>query len=199
MGRTVEFDPITDWYLMAWDAFRAEQVPGDEARKLALALGLDLERDIIREKKLVAKKSATVVICKPAERRKKNMVDDDADSFPHLIDALHTAMMIYDEEGSKACQVFVDRQGLRNDSRIKALVQAMMQAIPTTRDKDGKFLRPEMTTLDAMRALLWEDLPAPKEEAPPKIDLQLGLFNMGEDQEAEEELDDESEEEEGEE
>ena len=73
-------------------------------------------------------------------------------AFPHLIDALHTAMMIYDEEGSKACQVFVDRQGLRNDSRIKALVQAMMEAIPTTRGKDGKFLRPEMTTLDAMRA-----------------------------------------------
>ena len=151
LGRSVEFDPITDWYLMAWDAFRAQEFPADEARKLALALGLDLERDVIREKKLVAKKSGTVVICQPADRRKKNMVDDDAESFPHLIDALHTAMMIYGEEGSKACQVFVDRQGLRNDSRIKALVQAMMEAIPRTRGKDGKFIRPEMTTLDAMR------------------------------------------------
>jgi len=127
------------------------------------------------------------------------MVDDDAESFPHLIDALHTAMMVYDEEGSKACQVFVDRQGLRNDSRIKALVQAMIQAIPTTRGKDGKFLRPEMTTLDAMRANFWEDLPAPKEEEPPKIDVQKGLFDAnsemsdnGEDSGDEE--DDESEE-----
>ena len=143
LGSSVEFDPITDWYLMAWDAFRAQEFPADEARKLALALGMDLERDVIRDKKLVTKKSATVVLCTPAERRKKNMVDHDAESFPHLIDALHTAMMVYDEEGSKACQVFVDRQGLRNDSGIKALVQAMMEAIPTTRGKDGKFLRPK--------------------------------------------------------
>jgi hypothetical protein len=106
------------------------------------------------------------------------MVDPEADAFPHLIDALHTAMLIYDEEGSKACQVFVDRQGLRTDSRVKALVQAMMQAIPTTRGKDSKFLRPEMTTLDALRALFWEDLPAPKEEEPPKIDPQGRLFGV---------------------
>ena len=43
---------------MAWDAFRAQEFPADEARKLALALGLDLERDVIRDKKLVAKKSS---------------------------------------------------------------------------------------------------------------------------------------------
>lgn len=195
LGRTVEFDPITDWYLMAWDAFRAQEFPADEARKLALALGLDLEKDVIREKKLVTKKSKTVVICKPADRRKKNVVDEDAESFPHLIDALHTAMMIYEVEGSKTCQVFVDRQGLRNDSRLKALVQAMMQAIPSTRGKNGKFLRPEMTTLDAMRVLLWEDLPAPKEEEPPKIEIQPGLFDTDaeETDDIDEELDEEEE------
>jgi putative DNA methylase len=198
LGRSVEFDPITDWYLMAWDAFRAQEFPADEARKLALALGLDLERDIIRDKKLVAKKSGTVVLSKPSDRRKKNMVDDEAESFPHLIDALHTAMMIYEEEGSKACQVFVDRQGLRNDSRIKALVQAMVEAIPRTRGKDGKFIRPEMTTLDALRLLFWEDLPAPKEEESPKVDLQRNLFDAdAEDAENEEdeELDENEDEE----
>ncbi len=196
LGRSVEFDPVTDWYLMAWDAFRAQEFPADEARKLALALGLDLEKNVIKDKKLVSKKSGTVVLCKPADRRKKNMVDEDADAFPHLIDALHTAMMIYDEEGSKACQVFVDRQGLRNDSRIKALAQAMMEAIPTTRGKDGKFLRPEMTTLDAMRVLFWDDLPAPKEEEPPKLDPQLQMGFAADEEDEDEELDEDSEEEE---
>ena len=78
LGRSVEFDPITDWYLMAWDAFRAQEFPPTRPASSRLALGLDLERDIIRDKKLVAKKSGTVVICQPADRRKKNMVDDDA-------------------------------------------------------------------------------------------------------------------------
>jgi putative DNA methylase len=195
LGRSVEFDPVTDWYLMAWDAFRTQEFPADEARKLALALGLDLEQDLVRDKRMVAKKSARVVLNLPADRRKKGMVDEDASSFPHLIDALHTAMMIYDEEGSKACQVFVDRQGLRKDSRIKALVQAMMEAIPTTRDKQGKFLRPEMTTLDALRMLFWDDLPSPKEEEPPKLDPQKMLAGFdeegGEDDEDEDTEDEE--------
>jgi len=194
LGRSVSFDAVTDWVLMAWDAFKAQQFPADEARKLALALGLDLEQDIVRDKRLVTKKSASVVLNLPAARRKKDMVDEDAERFVHLIDALHTAMMIYDEEGSKASQVFVDRQGLRNDGRIKALVQALMNAIPTTRDKKGQFLRPEMTTLEAMRLLFWPDLPAPKEEEPPKLpDQQLVLAGMEEVEE--EEADDEDEQE----
>lgn len=194
LGRSVEFDPITDWYLMAWDAFRAEQFPADEARKLALALGLDLERDVIREKRLVSKKSGTVVLAQPAARRKKNLVDPEAEAFPQLIDALHTAMLVYDEDGSRACQVFIDRQGLRGDSRLKALVQAMLEAIPTTRGKDGKFLRPEMATLDALRLLFWDDLPAPKEEEPPKLDPQRGLFASDEEAEEEEEAEEDVEE-----
>ena len=182
LGRAVEFDPVSDWYLMAWDAFRAERFPADEARKLALALGLDLERTLIREKKLVTKKSADVILNLPCDRRKRGMVDPDVETFPHMIDALHTAMMVYDEEGSKSCQLFVDRQGLRTDSRTKALVQAMIEAIPTTRGKEGQFLRPEMTTLDAMRMLFWEDLPAPKEEEPLKLDPQGRLFDEDEEQ-----------------
>jgi hypothetical protein len=183
---------VTDWYLMAWDAFRAQEFPADEARKLALALGLDLEAHLIRDKRLVAKKGKNVSIALPTARRKKGMVDPEAEAFPHLIDALHTAMMIYEEDGSKACQVFIDRHGLRNDSRIKALVQAAMQAIPTTRGKDGKFLRPEMTILEALRLSVWDDLPAPPEEEVPVIEKMGLLPGMAE---TEEELGDDTDEE----
>jgi len=197
LGRSVEFDPVTDWYLMAWDAFRAQEFPADEARKLALALGLDLEANLVREKRLVTKKGKNVSIALPPARRKKGMVDPEAESFTHLIDALHTAMMVYEEDGSRACQVFIDHLGLRNDSRIKALVQAAMQAIPTTRGKDGKFLRPEMTTLDALRDIIWDDLPAPPEEEVPKIDTQMVMFGKPsteqEGGETEEDLDEDAE------
>jgi len=78
-----------------------------------------------------------------------------------------------------------------------------MQAIPTTRGKDGKFLRPEMTTLDALRLLVWEDLPAPPEEEIPKIDTQMVMFGKPstdqEGDETEEDLDEDEEEENGEE
>jgi len=196
LGRSVEFDPVTDWYLMAWDAFKAEEFRADEARKLALVLGLDLERDIVRDKRLVTKKGANVVLNLPPRRRKRGMVDPEAEGFVHLIDAVHTMMMIYEEDGAKACQRFVNKLGLRTDSRIKALVQALMEAIPATRGKDGNFLRPEMATLDRLRMLFWDDLPGPKEEEPPALAQQHTLFAVGEQEEVEEE---ELEEEEGEE
>ena len=135
---------------------------------MGLVPGRDLEADLVRDKRLVTKKGANVTLNLPKDRRKKNMVDPEAETFPHLIDALHTVMLVYEEEGSKACQVVVDRHSLRNDSRFKALVEAAMRAIPTTRKKDKTFIRPEMETLEALRLLFWSDLPAPKEEALPK-------------------------------
>ncbi len=195
LGRSVEFDPMTDWYLMAWDAFKAQQFPADEARKLAIALGRDLEKDVVKDKRLVAKKGKNVTLTLPKDRRKKGMVDPEAEAFPSLIDALHTVMLVYDEEGSKVCQVVVDKHGLRNDARFKALVEAAMRAIPTTRGKDKKFLRPEMETLENLRLLFWPDLPAPKEEEPPKPPVKASLPGM-EDETVEDEDADEGDEDE---
>ena len=176
LGQSVEFDPVTNWYLMAWDAFRAQEFPADEARKLAWPLDWTSKPVSSVTSGSSPRRGRTLLLALPTTRRKKGMVDPEAESFTHLIDALHTAMMVYEEDGSKACQVFIDRHDLRNDSRIKALVQAAMQAIPTTRGKDGKFLHPEMKTLDALRLLVWDDLPAPPEEELPKIDTQMVLF-----------------------
>ena len=44
-------------------------------------------------------------------------------------------------------------------------------------EKKGKFRLPEKTTLDAMRVLIWEDLPSPTEEVPIKFDAQGTLFD----------------------
>lgn len=71
LGRSVEFDPVTDWYLMAWDAFRAQEFPADEARKLALALGLDLEAHLVRDKRLVTKKGKNVTLALPTTRARR--------------------------------------------------------------------------------------------------------------------------------
>ncbi len=60
LGRRVRFDPVTDWYLLAWDAFRAEQFPADEARKLCMALDVDLEGTVVRAKRLLTKKGKNV-------------------------------------------------------------------------------------------------------------------------------------------
>jgi putative DNA methylase len=106
-----------------------------------------------------------VTLQQPAERRKRGMVDEEARSFDHWIDAAHTAMMIYAEDGAGPCEVFLRESGLRQDGVFKALIQAMLNAIPRTRIK-GKFARPEAETLEAMRLAFFDDIVAPVEEEP---------------------------------
>jgi adenine-specific DNA methylase len=193
-GRTVQFDPLTDWYLMAWDAFKAVEFPADEARKLALAVGIDLERDLVAQR-VIAKKQSTVVLQEPVARRRKGHVDPDLDTFPSWLDAVHTAMMVYQEDGEHACRRFLNGAGLAADSTFKAALQAVINAIPRTREK-GKFVRPETEVLENMRLTFFRDIEAPPEEPEPDLAAlqpRLPRFEEGE-EEAGEELEEQEEE-----
>jgi putative DNA methylase len=162
-GRPVQFDGPTDWYLLAWDAYAAEQFPYDEARKMAVALGVDLDHDLMQIKRLASKKGEFITLSKPVDRRKNGMVDEDLSAFPHWVDAVHTAMMIYSEDGAGACEAFLMRTGLKRDPTFKALLQALINAIPRNRIK-GHFVRPEAETLDNIRLAFYDDLTVPAEE-----------------------------------
>jgi len=175
LGRELDFDPVTDWYLIAWDLFHAAQFPADEARKLALALGLDLERELVTAKRVLAKKSEDVVLKEPRERRKEGMVDPEARIFPCLLDAVHTAMLLYLEDGADACRRFLGDAGLIGDSTFKACLQAMLNAIPRTKVK-GEFVRPEAKALDSLRLAFFPDLELPPEPAAEEVAVQLDLM-----------------------
>ncbi|MBN1135449.1 MAG: DUF1156 domain-containing protein [Anaerolineae bacterium] len=169
LGREIQFDEVTDWYLMAWDAFKAEQFPADEARKLALALGLEVERDLVAWR-VISKKGSDVALLPPKNRRGRGKVDPEADHFETWLDAVHTALLVYDEDGAAACETFLKRTGLRADGTFKACLQAMINAVPRTKSK-GKFVRPEAEMLERLRAGFFEEVEAPaEEEAPGRVE-----------------------------
>ena len=182
LGRAVQFDQVTDWYLMAWDAFRAEQFPADEARKLAIALGLNIEDDLVKNKRIVTKKQDFVVLQPPTARRKKGMVDPDLTAFDSQIDAVHTAMLVFEEDGARACERFLRQAHFLNDATFKACLQALINAVPRTKKK-GKFVRTEAEVLDQLRDAFFPDLQIPPEEAPPALPAQqaFGFAKAAED------------------
>ena len=165
LGRDTRFDPVTDWYLMAWDAFKAGEFPADEARKLALALGLDLERDIITANRLLKKKGAGVELLPPSGRRGRGRVDPDSDAFDLWIDAAHTAMLLYDEDGPQATEMFLRRSRLLQDPTFTSLLQALVNAIPRAK-KNGKLTRPEARSLDGLRLAFFAEIEAPPDPEP---------------------------------
>lgn len=182
LGREVRFDPVTDWYLVAWDAFRAVSFPADEARKLALALGLDLESELVRTHRLLAKKQDTVSLLTPAERRGRGRVDPEATGFRTLIDAAHTAMFVFAEDGSPAAGRFLRAQRLDRDATFRELLQGLIRTVPAVKDQQGRYRRPEAEVLEGMRRAFFDDLePAPVEE-PDLVMEQVEMLNEEEDE-----------------
>jgi adenine-specific DNA methylase len=136
LGRPVQFDPVTDFYLLAWDAFRAATFPADEARKLALALDVDLEAGLVRQHRVLSKQGKAVTLQQPRERRTRGRLDPQAETFPTMLDALHTTLLVVEEDGTMAARRFLDGHGLTGDATFRALVQGLIRAIPATRDRE---------------------------------------------------------------
>jgi len=141
---------------------------------LALALGLDIEADLVRRKRVISKKGSFVVLQQPKGRRRRGQADPEAVAFDTLLDAAHAAMLIYREDGPLACEAFLKNTGLLTDGTFKACLQALLNAIPRTQIK-GKFIRPEADTLDRLRLAFFEDLEVPVEEEVGAVVEQLGL------------------------
>jgi hypothetical protein len=132
---------------------------------------LEVESDLVSQR-VIGKKGSDVVLQEPRLRRARRRVDPDAVTFSTWLDAVHTAMLVYAEDGPYACEAFLKRTGLRNDSTFKVCLQAMMNAVPRTKIK-GKFARPEADVLDRMRLAFFEGLEVPPEPEARPAQMQL--------------------------
>ncbi|MFD5748217.1 DUF1156 domain-containing protein [Streptomyces sp. NPDC127033] len=164
-GRDIDFDRVTDWYLLAWNDFAAAEFPYDEARKLSIATHLDLD-DLARRHKLVKQSSGSVMLLTPAQRSTAGGLDSDAAQFETWIDRLHALMLVYDSEGLGAAKAWLNRTGLAEEATFTEVVRAAMHAIPRVKDK-GVFARPEARILDSLRAALFEHVDVPEDDVEP--------------------------------
>jgi adenine-specific DNA methylase len=175
-GRDVEFDRVTDWYLLAWSDFAAAEFPYDEGRKLSLAVHLEMD-DLAKNFKIVRASSGVITMLTPAQRRTSGGFDPEAASWPTLVDSLHALMLVYEEDGLSAAKAWLVRTGKSDDSQFRDLIEAALHAIPRVMDK-GEFARPEAATLEGLRATLFDDIVAPVD---PEVNVQppAQLFELG--------------------
>lgn len=165
----IEYDAITDWWLVAWDMFGAREFPFDEARKLAFAVGgVDID-DLVRGK-VLAKKSGSVELVPPRTRVRRDAeselpgVNRDRASFPVALDALHTALYVVDLDGISAARAWLEQRQLTSDPRFESLVAAAVRAVPRTRDK-GELTLVEADLLERLARAVFEDIEIPEPEA----------------------------------
>jgi adenine-specific DNA methylase len=185
-GREVDFDRITDWWLLAWTDFQAVEFPAGEALKLSLATHLELD-DLVKIHKVIRATAGSVTILSPAQRRTARAFDPAASSWATMLDGLHSLMVLYDEDGAGAAGGWLGRTGYGDSSRFHDLVAAALHAVPRTRDR-GDFARPEARTLEGIRLTLFDDIPAPQEADIGSAEMQLSFDDDGDDGNGDDEL-----------
>lgn len=169
VGRQVTFDPVTDFWLISWELFQAEEFPYDEARRLALAVG-GQDPESLAAAGVLKKKSGSVVLQTPADRRRtvlRPVQDGEIDGLP-LVDIMHGVMVIAEVDGLGAAKAAMDRLGLTEDSRFLALVQGSVNALPFGKKK-GEFIRSEAATLHGLVTAYLPAVELPEEELPTEL------------------------------
>jgi putative DNA methylase len=151
---TAGFDPLTQWYLLAWDAFKAREFPFDEARQLALAIGGFNVNDLAKVYKLIDSASGTCKLLTPKQRHKKRAFSADANNFSnlYLVDALHAIIAIYQEEQNpQLVRKFMQNTGLNNNDMLMKTLEIAFKVLPKSAE-EHKTLTSLWLSMDEIKA-----------------------------------------------
>lgn len=131
---TAGFDALTQWYLLAWDAFKAREFPFDEARQLALAGGFNVT-DLATTHKLFDSTSGICKLLSPSQRLKKRgfAITPQEFSNQYLVDGLHAVLAIYlEEDNLQMVRRFMQDTGLVSNDRFMKTMEVAFKVIPQT-------------------------------------------------------------------
>lgn len=176
---TAGFDPLTQWYILAWDAFRAREFPFDEARQLALAVGGFNVRDLDKTHKLIDSASGTCKLLTPQQRLKKRAFSTNPDEFTAiaLVDGLHAIIALYLEEQSiDPVRRFLKTTGLLSNDLFMRAWEVALKAIPHIGDERKRMVE-EKALADLWLAM--DEIQAKVLYVQPELEFeagQMGLF-----------------------
>ena len=122
-----ELDPRKSWFVLAWDAFQAPIFPYDEALRLARAVGVDLDQDIVDT--LAAKKGSELVMWDSAQRAAKGALGP-ADGSRGMIDALHHAAHQARTRTLENGREILERAGVTSDAAFAPSLLAVLEVLP---------------------------------------------------------------------
>ena len=134
-GHYVQIDPVSRYYLIAWDCFLTHEFPFDEARLLALSTG-DVSITELRDKyHLLAKKGNDVVLLTPRERVRLGEVKLQAADYPRMVDALHASLALYMDDGMNAARRFFERTNLFTNPDFKQFIELSLKMLSPKTDE----------------------------------------------------------------
>ena len=167
-SRRAQLDPLTEWFVLAWDAFQAPQFPFDEALRLARVVGLDLDKDVVGV--LAEKKTSDLFLWDSSTRATKGKLGAP-DGTKSWIDAIHHCAHRARSIDLNAAKQLLDDNGLANSPIFLTALEAVLEVLPLSARYTGfdpvKAAQPAASDFEALenlrRLALAEQVPAPKQ------------------------------------
>lgn len=151
--RAHHLDPLTEWYILAWDAFRAPKFPTDEALKLARVVGLDFDAEV--KNQVCEVKASDVVLWDSVTRQAKGRLGEPGGS--PMLDTLHRAAAAGRKSNTGAAKGVVEDAGLLQDPTLLTGLEALLNVLPPLRGSDFE-------ALDNLRKLAFREVvPEPEQ------------------------------------
>ncbi|SFR56325.1 DUF1156 domain-containing protein [Halorubrum sodomense] len=142
-------DTLTRWYILAWLIYENDTFPYDEGNQLGVAAGVDIN-DIKQPTKIWGKSRGDIQL-KDYDDRVQDIVllrDDSVDNpssrkypvdptdtrFTYTIDAVHSAIHVYEREGARAAWDWLTERNLKSDDAFEVAVTALLEVLPEEND-----------------------------------------------------------------
>ena len=129
-----ELDPLTSFFVLAWDAFRAPVFPYDEALRLARAVGVDLDTQVVGV--LVEKRGSDLSMLDSARRAAKGALGPP-DGSRGMIDALHHAAHFGRTRTLQAACEMLTKTGVDKEHMFFAALEAALEVLPVGKAFSG--------------------------------------------------------------
>ena len=124
-----DMDPVTAWFVLAWDAFEAPVFPYDEALRLARAVGVDLDKEIVG--RLATKKASDIVLLESQQRAAK-MFLGPADGSRAMLDVVHHAAHAARSRSLEAARELLEKGGWLTEPAFHVALQAVLEVLPVS-------------------------------------------------------------------
>jgi adenine-specific DNA methylase len=167
-SRRAQLDPLTEWFVLAWDAFQAPQFPYDEALRLARVVGLDLDKEVVCV--LAEKKTSDLILWDSSTRATKGKLGSP-DGTRSWIDAIHHCAHRARSIDLNSAKQLLDDNALANSADFLTAMEAVLEVLPLSARYTGfdpvKAAEPAASDFEALenlrRLALSEQVPAPKQ------------------------------------
>ena len=129
-----DLDPATAFFVLAWDAFKAPMFSYDEANRLARAVGVDLDKDVIG--RLSEKKGSDILLWDSAHRAAKGTLGP-VDGARGMIDSIHHAAHMARVRSFAAAQEMLANALVDQDPRFFEALEAVLEVLPVSKAFTG--------------------------------------------------------------